>query len=509
MNPEAKKIKSIGVIGGGTAGYFSALYMKKQFPDIEVTLIESSKLPIIGVGEATTSLLQKFMHKYMEWPVQEIFQKVKPTLKLGIKFYWGRKDVSHYNFPFGPADTVNALYYTGDYNNNSIPAMLMEQNKAPFLKQGGKITPININKGYAYHIDNETLIAFLKVKLKESGCHHIDTEIKDAVKKPSSQEIDAVIGEDGKHHRFDLFIDCSGFRSFLLGQILKAKWVDFSGSLKTNRAVIGMQDHHGKIKPFTSATTLNHGWLWNTPTQKEDHLGYVFSKEHCSDDEAMHELRKHCKHINNEKVISFRSGRYENSWIENVVGIGNTFAFVEPLESTGLHMIIMQLRTLSKSIAANKPKEVYNQKVNDAWDNIKYFIAIHFKFNAKLDTPFWEECRTNIDVSGVQDYLDYYMEHGPVFLNVGHPIREAMKKNDLFSGYAYDGIMAASGVNLEFFQKKNVCVSDNWMKVYEFQKNLVKNAISHEEGLKYLEENPTSFIADWFLTEEEKANAAV
>lgn len=503
-----KNIKKIAVVGGGTAGYFSALYLKKCFPEMEVSLIESSKIPIIGVGEASTSLLQKFLHKYMEYPVQEIFQKVKPTLKLGIKFTWGRKDIDHYNFPFGPSDTVNALHFTGDYNNNSIPAMLMEQNKAPFIRREGKIIPMTIPKGYAYHIDNRNLILYLREKLASSGCNYIDTEIESASFKNNSKEIDAVISKDGQHYHFDLFIDCSGFSSLLIGKFLKTKWIDFSGSLKTNKAVIGIQDHQGKIKPYTSATSLNHGWLWNTPTQTEDHLGYVFAKEYCSDDEALYELKKHCKNINNEKVIHFKPGRHENAWNANVVGIGNSFAFVEPLESTGLHMIIMQLRTLIKSIKNDQSIEdsrnAYNLKINAAWDNIKYFVAIHFKYNFKLDTPFWHTCRNDIDVSGVQDYIDYYLEHGPIFLNEDHPIRLAMKKHDLFSGYAYDGIMAGSGVNLSFFQKKNRYVNDKWPILFEFQKQMIKDAISHEEGLKYLEDNPTTFIGDWFKTEEER-----
>ncbi len=307
---------------------------------------------------------------------------------------------------------------------------------------------------------------------------------------------------DGTVYKFDLYVDCSGFRSLLLGKELKPEWLDYSSSLKTNRAITGVQSHGGQIKPYTLATTFNHGWQWTIPTRGEDHVGYVFAKEYCSDDEAFAELKKTCTHVENEKVISFKTGRYKNSWQGNVIGIGNSFAFIEPLESTGIHMILLQLLNLKNCFENGHVSEdnikKYNEKINAFWDHLKWFIAIHFKYNRKLSTPFWKECQDNIDVSGISEYLDYFEKHGPLWYNREHPLFKPMSKDAIFSTYSFDLHLAGCGVNPGHFEKRNQYINDDWLKKHAFNKQLISQAISHEEGLAYLENNGTDFIPGWF-----------
>jgi len=500
-----ENIKSIGIIGGGSAGYFSALYLKKKFPEFNITLVESSSIPIIGVGEATTPLIMNFLHNSLGYSTQEFFQKTKPTLKLGVKFEFGKKGNYYYNNPFGTVHLNESMYYNKNINDSNISAMLMDANKAPFIKINNKITPIKLDKGFAYHIDNALLVKFLKEKLTLSGCNYLDATIKKVNVIDEKLGIENLITANDDQLNYDLYIDCSGFVSILLGKSLKSKWNDYSQSLKTNRAIIGSRNNENDVRPYTTASTLNHGWLWNTPTQTVDHLGYVFSKEFCSDDEAFSELKKHCNTINNEKVISFKTGRYENSWQGNTVAIGNSFAFIEPLESTGIHMILYQLKKLARSIIDNQEIPAaqikYNAKINNSWDYLKYFIAIHFKFNTKLDTPFWKECQNKIDTKEIDDYIDFYKKNGPINNHKTHPLYAKMNQDSIFSAYSFDINLVGLGVNNEFFEDARHLVLEpekNWKKNYKLNQYIVEQAISHEEGLRILEDQPFDFVQNWF-----------
>jgi tryptophan halogenase len=500
-----ENIKSIGIIGGGSAGYFSALYLKKKFPEIDVTLVESSSIPIIGVGEATTPLIMRFLHKTLGYSTQEFFQKTKPTLKLGVKFEFGTKENSSFNFPFGKIDLLPSMFHHKNINNSNISSMLMTANKAPFIKINNKITPIKLDKGFAYHIDNALLVKFLKEKLAESGCNYIDTTIKNAVVTDENIGIEKLITSDDQTLKYDLYVDCSGFTSLLLGKSLNSKWIDFSSSLKTNRAIVGSRNNENDVRPYTTASTLNHGWLWNTPTQEVDHLGYVFAQEFCSDDEAFSELKKHCNTINNEKVISFKTGRYENPWLGNTIAIGNSFAFIEPLESTGIHMIILQLSNLQRVISQNKEistaKLNFNSIVNSNWDNLKYFIAIHFKFNHKLETPFWKECQNNIDVNEIQDYIDYFKKNGPIYGDLTNPITNKLNHDQTFKAFSYDAILTGLGINQTYyndtskFSTHNTTILNNQFKLNQY---IVNQAITHKEALEYIENEKCDFIENWF-----------
>ena len=206
-----KRIDSICVVGGGSAGYLSALYLKKQFPEKVITLIESSAIPPIGVGEATTPLFVDFLHHSMGYDVQEFFREARPTLKLGIKFVWGEADGNYYNEPFDKLNVHDAIYHTGDYNKMSLVSLLMDDNKSPFIDTPTGPKAINLPRGFAYHIDNVRFLAYLRGKLATSGCVLVDARIDGFVLKDGEAGVAAVVADDGTRFAADLFVDCSGF----------------------------------------------------------------------------------------------------------------------------------------------------------------------------------------------------------------------------------------------------------------------------------------------------------
>ncbi|GAB3650526.1 tryptophan 7-halogenase [Echinicola sediminis] len=496
-------INSIGILGGGSAGYFSALYLKKQFPDKEITLIESSDIPIIGVGEATTQAMITFLYHDLGFSVEEIFRKIKPTIKLGVKFQWGYPGDYYFNFPFGGLFNDFSIEEYANYNHCNLSSRLMEANKVPIMKGDNGFKHFPKNGAYAFHIDNALLVRFLQSKLEEFNCKHIDAKITGA--EIDEAGISQLVTETGEKYQYDFYIDCSGFSSFLLEKSLGCPFVDYDQSLKTNSAIIGQAKHKGGIANYTTAKTMKYGWMWQTPVQGENHLGYVFSDQFCSQEEAISEMRPFCDWVNEEKMIKFRAGRHEKAWKKNVLAIGNSFGFVEPLESTGIHMVLFHLRKFKKSLLSaetniDATNETFNKKINTAWDNVKNFIAVHFKYNRQMDTPFWKHCQETIVLDEmVQKYMDYFFENGPISLKKEHPLYLKMNEQPVFKAIAYDAYLLGMYSN-EMVDKLAVIDRGN-LRVgrQKIDELLIKKAINFEEALPFLESPESNAIKSWFV----------
>ena len=415
-----KEIRSIGIIGGGTAGYLTALAMKKLRPELSVTLIESDHIPIIGVGEATTPILLKFLHEELNFDVTEFYKEVQPTHKLGIRFEWGLPGNYHFNFPFGKQDAYGSYYINHNISKGSLPSILMDEGKSFIYKEKGALKEIDwISKkpDYAYHLENSRFIDYLKRKAIETGVNHYYDEIK-RVDKNELGQIEFIENQNSKTYSFDFYFDCSGFRSLLIGKTFQTPFVSYADSLFTDRALVSSISNNHVIKPYTTASTMNHGWLWNTPLPEEDHIGYVYSSKFCSDEEASRELKQKHPEVTDIRSVKFRSGRHEKVLVGNVMGIGNAFAFVEPLESTGIHMIVASLQIfldqLNNGNLSAQSIDKINQKVNQKWDHLKEFLALHFKYNKRLDTPFWRACHEQINIANYQNFVDIYKSNGPL-----------------------------------------------------------------------------------------------
>ena len=418
-DPQA--IQRVGVIGGGTAGYLTALALKAKRPWLEVSLVESPDIPIIGVGESTVTFLLMFLHHYLGIDADELYRKVRPTWKTGINFEWGpHPDGFRCAFDWS-ADSVGllgAIDQTGNISGATMGSALLMKDRAAVFEVDGK--PVSLMKylPFAYHLDNKPFVEFLTALAQQRGVRHVPATLSEVV-TAGPEWVDFLRTTDGRELKFDLYVDCTGFRSMLLGKAFGTPFVNYDRSLFTDSAITGNVDHGGHIKPYTDVITMNAGWNWGIPTPDSDHRGYVYSSAFISDDEAVDEFKRRYPGISEPHKLRFRSGRHEKAWRGNVMAVGNSYAFTEPLESSGLVMAaeaIWSFVSVLPTSWAHPPagRELLNSALNQRWDQVRWLIAAHYKFNTRLDTPFWNAVRADTDLSGFQPLLDMYEECAPL-----------------------------------------------------------------------------------------------
>lgn len=416
MTPR-RRPPSVGIIGGGTAGYLAALAFRTRRPDVEVTLVESSRIPIIGVGEGTTPLMVPFLHGFLGIDPCSLFEAVRPTWKLGVRLEWGLPGDYFFQFPFDAHAVADSFRHTGDINSSSMGALIMKEKRGLHLQRGDwSYQSLLPALPYAYHLDNRRFAGFLKAEAARRGVQPVDALI---VGLPRAERggVARAVADDGRSFEFDLYVDCSGFSSRLLGQTLDTPFIDYGASLFTDTALIGSHDHHDAFGPYTTATTMDAGWCWSLPQLENDHRGYVFSSRFLSDDQAADEMRRKCPGLGELHRVKFRSGRHADWWRHNVVALGNAYGFVEPLEATALHMVVREISYLVHHLddALDDPKhrERLNESVGVLWDNLAGLLALHYRFNRRLDTPFWRAARAETSLGAIADLVDDVLERGP------------------------------------------------------------------------------------------------
>jgi tryptophan 7-halogenase len=490
--PNTPGIRSVGVIGGGTAGYFAAIALKKRFPHLDVTVVESSTIPIIGVGEATTTLMPPFLHTQLGIDIVELFREVRPTYKLGIKFDWGLPGDYFFNYPFGETNTEEPYFYDGDIRTQSLTSLLMMEGKIPlFRSESGEPTSLLPRLKFAYHLNNAPFVAFLARHAARLGVKHLDAVIADVV-APDHERIERLRTSDGRDLEFDLYVDASGFRSLLLGKALDEPFTSYASSLLCDTAIVaGVPQNHG-ISPYTLAETMNAGWCWKIGVEGEDHRGYVFSSAFLSEEQAQAEMRAKNPGMGEPWIVRFRSGRHRSFWKGNTVAVGNAYGFVEPLESTALHMVIIEIGYLLGCLEAageGPPDTAFaSAGVAGHWDYLRWFLALHYKFNHKLDTPFWRACRADVDISGLAPAIEHYQRHGTL-------TKDGSRFQTGDPAFGYEGLMIMLlGQKVDAPVRRPQVPREAWEKRLAMQRELVTRALPQAEALALLRERPDLLV---------------
>ena len=422
----ADVVRNVVVLGGGSAGFLAALTLKLKLPELSVRVIHSSDLGIIGVGEGSTVVLTRFLHHYLRLAPARFFEIAQPTWKLGLKFVWGPRESFHYTFGSGPVSQAKGLgrpvgfYCDADLTHQDMHSALMAQDKV--FERAPHGTPA-LHPSVAYHFENEKFVRFLHGAAQAAGVAVQDEKVVDVV--VDEQGVRSLKLASGQDVSADLFVDASGFASALLGKALKVPFVSYAPSLFNDRAVVGGWDREpgDPIRPYTSCSTMNSGWLWQIEHETRINRGYVYCSSFISDEEAAREFRAASPKVTGPtRVVKFVSGRYERSWVKNVVAVGNSSGFVEPLEATALGVIAMQCRLLADCLreSGGRPNEPLRHCTNDFhrrnWDAVRRFLAVHYRYNTRLDTPYWRHCRAATDLAGAEPIVDFYRHNGPSLL---------------------------------------------------------------------------------------------
>jgi tryptophan halogenase len=415
-------IQRVLVLGGGSAGFLAAISVKIKLPAFDVRVVRSQALGVIGVGEATTFAFPNYLHGRLRIEPGEFHRQAQPTWKLGIRFLnWGPR--RHFDYTFRPQVTSrwqnlpkpNGYYCFDDFEYADVFPALMSHDKAFLRNQHGGP---HIGTDVAYHIENRTFVAYLEAYAARLGIA-VDDDFVAEVKQDDSG-VTGLVLQSGRTATADLYIDCSGFASVLLSRALHEPYRSFRPTLFCDRAIWGGWERADEpVRPYTTAEAMSAGWCWRIDHEHLINRGYVYSSAFLSDDEAEREFRGKNPKVQTTRPVKFVSGRYERSWVKNVVGIGNSSGFVEPLESTSLGVICDEsdslVNSLSECDCQPTPTIVrqYNKRFALKWDNIRDFLAVHYKFNTGLDTPFWRECRERCDLAGAAEVVEYYRENGP------------------------------------------------------------------------------------------------
>jgi tryptophan halogenase len=505
--------RTVGIVGGGTAGYLTALALRARRPELDVTLIESSKIPVIGVGEATTPDLVRFLHsrRLLGLDVADFWERVRPTLKLGIKFWWGLPGKYFFTFPFQRGRLLESYSHTGTLNHQSLGSLLMCSDRAPVFARADGTYESHLDRiRWAYHLDNRRFVNYLREEALRAGVEHRDCIIRDAVVSSDGQQIEGLLSQDGQRLEYDLYVDCSGFRSMLLEQKLGSTFHSYQSTLMTDCAIAAAVPHDGVVKPYTLAETMDHGWCWNIPFEDEDHRGYVFSTAFASVDQAMDEMRRKNPAMHDPFVVRFRSGRHQQFWKGNVIAVGNSYAFVEPLESTAIHMIVLQLDLLTAHFPESREdkgiKNRLNERVNQRWDSLRWFLGLHYKFNRKLATPFWQAAREGTNISGAEERLELFRERAP--LSYQRPLFYPVVPPEFFSDdHSFDTILVGQQVAARLLDPED---REGWLAQMEALERFTDRALGQREALKLLRtrsdmlaafiDNDESWVHPWLAT---------
>ena len=392
----------IVVAGGGTAGWLAAFLIIKTQPIVhQVTLIESSKIGIIGAGEGSTGLLTNIIQNIVrDYGIneQEFVEECDVTAKHGIEFReWTGLGDSYFAPIDGSPSGNNHLDYLFLQGIASLPKDSWHlSTELGILADMNKDT-LHLGDGpHAYHFDAHKVGKFFK-KQCGNAVTSIDAEILD-VDLDGNGSIDTLILDNDTKVSGDFFIDATGFSRVLMNK-LGNTWVSYKNNLPVDRAMPFLLDYEEEmIRPMTTAWAQKNGWMWQIPTLTRKGCGYVYSSEFVSDDQAILDIQERLgKEIDPIRVIKFDSGRLENLWVKNCLAIGLAGSFAEPLEATSIHTTIVQLQDFVNSFLSESKIEMldknkikmYNDKTKFMFDLLKDFLVIHYQ-GGRTDTEFWK-----------------------------------------------------------------------------------------------------------------------
>jgi tryptophan halogenase len=463
-----EKISKVVVIGGGTAGWMSAALLKRVLgAQVEIELVESETIGIVGVGEATIPPIQH-VNSVLGLDEAEFLRETKSTIKLAIRFENWRVKGEQYYHTFGAPGKSQAFcpfhHFWTRAQQAGYTSNLWDYDLNYLCAEAGKFAKLQVSDSmwdmpYAYHFDASLYGAFLRKYSEKRGVIRTEGLVEQVNINAESGHVESLVLNGGGVIEGDFFVDCSGTRGLLIQQKLGTGYEDWDHWLPCDRAMAVPSERFKETVPYTRSIAHSAGWQWRIPLQHRNGNGLVYSSKHYSDDEAANILLNNLdsKAIADPKIIRFRTGRARKQWNRNVVAVGLSSGFLEPLESTSIYLIqsavVRLIHLFPHAGVTSELMDEYNRQSKTEYELIRDFIIMHYYLNERDDSQFWRDTR-NMDVperltrkielfrsngSLGQDQLDIFLESSwlQVMLGQGvvpqdyHPIADSLSAEQL------------------------------------------------------------------------------
>lgn len=440
------------IVGGGSAGWIAAACLAHALRGRgRVRLVESDEIGIVGVGEATIPPIQ-FLNSLLGIDEREFIRETQATFKLGIHFRDWTRLGHEYVHPFGPyGRTIDAVGFHNFWlrlQANGDATNLADYSLATVAALQGKFAtpPPNVPPeavlAYAYHFDAGLYARFLRRYCEGRGVERIEGKIVSVKQRPEDGFITGVELDRGELVEGDFFIDCSGFRGLLIEQTLGAGFEEWSRWLPCDRALAVPCESVSPLTPYTRSTARTAGWQWRIPLQHRIGNGHVYCSSFIKDDEAADILLANLdgKALADPRPLRFTAGRRKKAWVKNCVALGLAAGFMEPLESTSIHLVqtgvfrLLALMPVDDHDQASADE--FNRLTQDEWEQIRDFLILHYNATERTDTPFWDYCRN----MQIPDSLAHKIE---LFRNRG---RVARYDGQLFQESSWVAVFLGQGV---------------------------------------------------------------
>lgn len=426
-------IKNIVIVGGGTAGWMAAAALKRFLvhPEIKIRLVESESIGTVGVGEATIPHIRLF-NQLLGLQEDDFVRRTNATFKLGIEFVdWDHLGKS-YIHPFGEygvnMDGMHFHHYWLRHQSMGSTKSIDDYNLQIMAAKEGKFQrPENVRNSpiskieYAFHFDATLYAKFMRSFAESRGVVRTEGKVVGVNQNTDTGFVESVKLESGEIIEGELFIDCSGFRGLLIEQTLNSDFDDWSKVLPCNRAVTVGSERIADPIPYTRSTAKTAGWQWRIPLQSRTGNGHVYCNEYITDEDALDTLLSglDSEPIGNPKFLRFKTGMRRQSWKKNVIALGLAAGFMEPLESTSIHLIqtaIARLMTVFPDKSFNQADiRYYNQRTLLEYEQIRDFLVLHYCATERTDSPFWEYCKNMEIPQTLQERIELYKENARLY----------------------------------------------------------------------------------------------
>ncbi|HEX7028045.1 MAG TPA: tryptophan halogenase family protein [Gammaproteobacteria bacterium] len=424
-----KSINKIVIVGGGTSGWLAAAMLSHHFKNdlCRIELVESGEIGTIGIGESTVPPFVGLIRR-LGIDEQEFIRATQATYKLGIKFVDWQQRQQQYFHPFGVLGKRidNQDFYQcwlkaralGDTSplQDFAPCSVMAENGRFFQPDKARNTPIG-GANYALHVDAKRVAQYLRTFAEARGVVRTEALVTQ-VKQENSGFINSIVLANGQEIQGDFFIDCTGFKSLLIEKTLEIGFEDWSHFLPCDRAIAVKTQSTGTIHPYTLATARKAGWTWRIPLRYTVGHGYVYASRFCSDAEAKSTLLRSIEAplVDEPRMIPFRTGRRREIWKHNCLSLGLASGFIEPLESTAIHLIARGmdffLRYFPDRDCDPALIREYNRRMNADYEEVRDFIVLHYAATSREDTPFWRWCKNITLPDSLRERIELFQAHG-------------------------------------------------------------------------------------------------